>query len=54
MICGMPILRGHDDGKHRLKPIRHRNDSVTVRHGKRPIGKEIVLDIYQNERFHNL
>src|SRR6266404_5891187 len=52
VVRRMPILRRDHKRKHRLQLVRNRNYRVAVRDSQGAAGKEIVLDINQNERFH--
>src|ERR1700739_3086212 len=52
MIRRMPILSGHDQRKQRLQSIHHWNDLVAIRHSQCAAGKEIILDVDEDEGFH--
>src|SRR6266404_4754125 len=52
VVSRMPILRRDHKRKNRLQLVRNRNYRVAVRDSQGAAGKEIVLDINQDERFH--
>jgi hypothetical protein len=53
VVGGVPVLRRHNQRKDLLHPIRHGNHLVAVWHRQRAAGQEIVLQIDQDERFHD-
>lgn len=54
VICRMPVLRGNDKWEENLDLVRDWNNGVAIRHRQCPTGKEVVLDIYKNKRFHKI
>ena len=52
MIGRMPILRGHNERKGRLKFVGDGNDLVALRNGQCAAGQEVILNIHEDERFH--
>ena len=52
VVGGMPVLGGDDEIEARLIFIGHRDHFVSARHGQSSAGKEVVLDVDQNESVH--
>jgi hypothetical protein len=45
VVFGVPILRQPDMGKAGGETVDERNDRIALRHAKRAVGTEVVLDI---------
>ena len=54
VVCRMPILRGDDQRKHGLQPVRDGNDQISLRHSEGATGQKVVLNINQDECIHKL